>query len=75
MHVPRNHGIVGHAKIILDLMKISVANSTADYLDVNIFWASVSAKKKKKFDFGETQMRLVDHICQKLENERIKSWF
>lgn len=47
LHVPRNHGIVGHAKIILDLMKISVANSTADYLDVNIFWASVSAIKKK----------------------------
>lgn len=47
MHVPRNHGIVGHAKIILDLMKISVANSTADYLDVNIFWASVSATTKK----------------------------
>ena len=43
--VPRNHGIVGHAQIILDLMNISVANSTAVYFNVNIFWACVSAKK------------------------------
>lgn len=39
--VPRNHGVIGHAKIIFDLMNIRVTDSTAYHLDVNIFRPSV----------------------------------
>lgn len=43
MYVPRNHGVIGHAEVILDLVKISVADSTEGDFDVYIFRACVSA--------------------------------
>ena len=58
-------------------MNISVANSIADYFDVNIFWASVSAEKKKEICLivGETQIKLVEYMCQKLEKRESKHGF
>ena len=41
--VPWDHGIVGHAKIIFNLVEIRMANSTVVNFNVNIIRACVSA--------------------------------
>ena len=57
-------------------MNISVANSTADYFDVNIFWASVSAEKKKRnmFDCGRNSDKISGIYVSKIREKRIKAW-
>ena len=55
-------------------MNINVANSTANYFYVNIFWASASAEKKE-ICLWETQIKLVEYMCQKLEKRESKHGF
>lgn len=43
MRVPGDHGIIGHAEIVFNLVEIRVADSTVVNFDVNIIRASVSA--------------------------------
>ena len=46
IQLPRNHGVIGHAEFILDLVKIGVTDSTANHFNENIIRAGVSARKK-----------------------------
>jgi len=46
--IPRNHGVIRHAKIIFSLMKIGVADSTANDSYVHILWSSLSVIKTHK---------------------------
>ncbi len=41
MDIPRNHGILGHAEVMLGLVEISVADTTEEHLDHHIFWSSL----------------------------------
>ena len=58
---------MGHAKVIFDLMKIRMANSTVGDLDQNIFWARVSVKIFRARDDR-------DEIIRMRKRERLKPY-
>lgn len=43
-HLPWNHGIVGHAKVVLYLMDISVANTAVQNPKMDIIWARLPSQ-------------------------------
>jgi hypothetical protein len=43
--LPRDHGVTGHAEVVLGLVDVRVANPTVQNLDRHIFRASLPADR------------------------------
>ena len=55
-------------------MNISVANSTAYYFYVNIFWASASVEKKEICLIVGNSDKISGIYVSKIREKRIKAW-